>query len=639
MPQSLMAKSSPDDKVLEDTAADMSAPYSSYAGFIPKDNALTSETPASFPHPDSTLNEDVAWDTAGDASPLPPSADSFLDDNTLAGDQSALFSYPYSRSSEDVFGDPAGDAVAPASHAASTLDYVALQGAAGDKAEPSSYEVSIPEDNAPKGINSDKSALSPYTISGGGTPITKLPNELLCDALKYLKRKDTKAARLVCRGFNDCAWPAFGAGLAKTVFDLRSQRSWDNLVKISEKKELAPYVKALRFGCGYVPENYPGVQLALWDDEDRMLPQEYLSSKTLDWIKNVKKRHNIAYTNVWPAEVYEPDEWLYWDHLDEWDNSDGSEEWNDSEESDGSNEPTEVGEFDELDEITEVTRPSATQLAVKTLTSALSCFNSLYAVAFDQIFVPATYRKVEKMLEKKRNILYKHTTTHSQQRYRMDSVAIGILLQSLSDRHVTARDLSVPVRVHSQLSFHRPSSVETMRDVLMKLERLQVLNLIPWNPVIHLGSEQVPYLTHLRVERWVLGGLSRADTAALAPLPNYLRLKQLEVCDIFGGAETLLHDFIRTIRGSLEVLNLTYETNQYPRKDKSWAYELVMLLQHEDIYLKMLRLRMLCSGGHDIPKQALDAVACQVDLSPLHWRALENQWARDGASDEAAVGG
>jgi hypothetical protein len=107
---------------------------------------------------------------------------------------------------------------------------------------------------APGGTVSDPSTTRPITTSG---PIAKLPCELLTNVMSFVP-EHIKDLRLVCHGFNDCSWPAFGARLQDTKFDMRSIHSMKNLKAISEHGELAPYVTSLCLMTGWISPTFPG---------------------------------------------------------------------------------------------------------------------------------------------------------------------------------------------------------------------------------------------------------------------------------------------------------------------------------------------------------------------------------------------
>lgn len=57
------------------------------------------------------------------------------------------------------------------------------------------------------------------------------------------------AHRLVSRLFKNCSWRSLAKVLEETIFEIRSDESIANLVKISSLKELAPWVRYLTFSC------------------------------------------------------------------------------------------------------------------------------------------------------------------------------------------------------------------------------------------------------------------------------------------------------------------------------------------------------------------------------------------------------
>ncbi|KAF2659665.1 hypothetical protein K491DRAFT_712446 [Lophiostoma macrostomum CBS 122681] len=157
----------------------------------------------------------------------------------------------------------------------------------------------------PPGTTADPPAIRPITTSG---PISKLPCELLTHVISFLP-EHVKNLRLVCHGFNDCSWPAFGARLQDSMFDMRSYGSMENLKNISENKDLAPYVTSLCFITGWVSPSFPGpVELVAsdldpndYDSDDIEFIEEddYLPSEVFGRLMDYRLSTSYWFTEAW----------------------------------------------------------------------------------------------------------------------------------------------------------------------------------------------------------------------------------------------------------------------------------------------------------------------------------------------------
>ncbi|KAF1949083.1 hypothetical protein CC80DRAFT_555699 [Byssothecium circinans] len=131
-----------------------------------------------------------------------------------------------------------------------------------------------------------------------------LPAELLTMVFEHLEPKDIKAARRACRGFRDCAWKALVRLIHTTTFDMRSKESWENLVQVSKKKELAPYVRELRFGSGFTPKSFP-TRYKFKGSGRYADATKYLSKATPAYLKGFRKNenNNIMHSILWEEDV------------------------------------------------------------------------------------------------------------------------------------------------------------------------------------------------------------------------------------------------------------------------------------------------------------------------------------------------
>jgi hypothetical protein len=477
-------------------------------------------------------------------------------------------------------------------------------------------------------ISDDTLASSPHVTPTTSSAIINVPPEILTAALSYLEenKKDVEAARLVCRGFNNCAWPAFGAVIANVVVDMRGQRSWDRLIAISAKKELTPYVKELEFGCGYVPKWFPGPMVRYDDDEDYdeddedtwdreppwIGPEEYLGPNSLDELRRAQSAAQIAHAPVWS--------------------------------------PREGGSTDGVLE---------TKVLVENLTSMLTCFPSLHSVGFCAYFLPPIYNDIYEYLHETDvfDLAYNGNVDledwYGEQR-RLDSVGLNILLQALASDQVPVRHLEIPVKDLWHTSFCSPTSFEAMRRVLSKLTSLDIerLNLDGSRSrhaiatrTMYLEDEETPILECLRLCMWRRddSGLEAYSRPTRA-LPQFPQLKRLAIYWLEIPHHGL-EDLIRNIRGSLRILELVYEPYFSNPWAEGWLCYFINFLHKEAIHLQKLQLWCALDeiGAVDsedvdyiapkdgyIAQQALDAVACEVVLHPLHWKMLQKCWAQDG---------
>ncbi|KAF2726943.1 hypothetical protein EJ04DRAFT_557692 [Polyplosphaeria fusca] len=298
-----------------------------------------------------------------------------------------------------------------------------------------------------------KKATPPGLPAAEGTPISTLPPELLTKVISYIPGC-VKAVRQVCRGFRNCAWPAFGERIGQVKFDLRSRVSMSNLWKISQNGHLSPHIKYLRFAVGHIPRTWPIVRSEMYDSDmdgygmelDEIIHvADVLDEGTMDSLHHWK--YHVEY---WFAEVWE---WTpCYEHS--------------------------------LDSMEYVATSAQRKAIVDVLATLLLKFNNLEFVKYVACTFPEAFRatkfKILEEIDEAQDDMSVLTVMepHGADITAMDILGVNILLCAISTADLKVPSLAIPVPYH----YCQTLAMYTPRDIIEKV----------FASVEHLETYQLP---------------------------------------------------------------------------------------------------------------------------------------------------
>ncbi|KAF2262976.1 hypothetical protein CC78DRAFT_618067 [Lojkania enalia] len=327
-------------------------------------------------------------------------------------------------------------------------------------------------------------------------PIVNLPCEILTEILSCLPDESTEV-RLVCRGFRNCAWPAFGSRISRTKFDMRSIKSMDNLKAISEHAVLVAHVTKLAFTVGHLSSLVPGTQeMLVYDSEDsdckasiqmtEVEPEEYLDAELLGGVECFRRHQTYWFAEAW--------RWCpCMDYM--------------------------------TDTLAVYAAKTQKQGVVNFLAETLSKFDHLHSIEYRELMYPEKFMPLwREIMEAMNYIGIKFARPYSPDEAAMDINGIDILLNALVAGDVVVKDLSMGIPAmycHSIATYTDPT---VLQKVLRNVETLKALPLLDAHFSHHLGkdfelvltSQNAPKLQELTLVGWV------ADPGSSHDIPSWM---------------------------------------------------------------------------------------------------------------------
>lgn len=413
-------------------------------------------------------------------------------------------------------------------------------------------------------------------------PISKLPRELLTKVFSHIP-SEVDNIRLVCSGFHDCAWPAFGARVRNTTFDIRSIDSMKNLRSIAENVNLALYVTHLKLTAGFIAENFPHVQFT--EDDEQIDTEDYMNEdlvrRTLEYRINKKS---------WFAEA-----WAWSPCMPH--KAKGTLE--------------------------EYATNSQIQLVVDFLVTTLTKFNNVHGVTYKEDRVPADFQDVLRdIIEAAEGKGADWEDFPSDDGSAMNILGLDIVLRALAKANVTVKELDIPIPAIYCRTIATFTSPAVVQKVLANVQSLRMQMSAKDDFIHHLKAQQelmltsstAPKLKSLRYD-----GCSDGlwPNQSPEPLTAYPPIQHLHLHELGIPLNDLFFSFLSGISHTLKTLTLSMNLSfdwvqlmQFLAKSPDISLERVVIV-HDDFF------KSTCFKGLAFPiKDAIYAAAKTVVFYP-----------------------